>query len=132
VLVDLKPQGVDGARVERVLELVGVASNKNTVPGDKSAMVPGGLRLGTPAMTTRGFSQDDFVRVADIVDRAVTITARLDRAARKAAEHKGEKYKLKFFLNHIGSGEDDAEIVQLRAEVADWVGTYPLPWEEAP
>ncbi|KAK9420715.1 putative Serine hydroxymethyltransferase [Seiridium unicorne] len=130
VLVDLKPQQVDGARVERVLELVGVASNKNTVPGDKSAMVPGGLRMGTPAMTTRGFSQDDFVRVADIVDRAVTIAVRVDKTARKAAEDKGEKYKLKFFFDYLGSGEDDSEIVQLRSEVADWVGTYPLPWIE--
>ncbi|KAH8646680.1 serine hydroxymethyltransferase-domain-containing protein [Xylariales sp. PMI_506] len=128
VLVDLKPQQVDGARVERVLELVGVASNKNTVPGDKSAMVPGGLRMGTPAMTTRGFNQDDFVRVADIVDRAVTIASRVDKAARKAAEDKGEKYKLRSFFDHLGNGEDDSEIVQLRAEVAAWVGTYPLPW----
>ncbi|KAI1633332.1 serine hydroxymethyltransferase [Biscogniauxia mediterranea] len=132
VLVDLKPQAVDGARVERVLELVGVASNKNTVPGDKSAMVPGGLRIGTPAMTTRGFTEDDFIRVADIIDRTVTIAARVDKAARKAAEDKGEKYKLKFFFDYLGTGEDDAEIVQLRAEVADWVGTYPLPWDEKP
>ena len=55
ILIDLKDRGIDGARVERVLELVGVASNKNTVPGDVSAMKPGGLRMGTPAMTTRGF-----------------------------------------------------------------------------
>ncbi|KAI0473031.1 serine hydroxymethyltransferase [Xylariaceae sp. FL0804] len=132
VLVDLKPQGVDGARVERVLELVGVASNKNTVPGDRSAMVPGGLRLGTPAMTTRGFTETDFARVADIIGRAVTIAARVDKAARKVAEEKGDKYRLKSFFGHLGSGEDDAEIVQLRAEVADWVGTYPLPWAEKP
>ena len=44
VLVDLKSKGVDGARVERVLELCGLAANKNTVPGDKSALKPGGLR----------------------------------------------------------------------------------------
>ncbi|KAF3063946.1 putative serine hydroxymethyltransferase, mitochondrial [Daldinia childiae] len=130
VLVDLKPQGVDGARVERVLELVGVASNKNTVPGDKSAMIPGGLRIGTPAMTTRGFVESDFVRVADIIDRSVAIAARVDKAARTAAEEKGEKYKLKFFFDYLGTGEEDSEIVQLRAEVSDWVGTYSLPWEE--
>lgn len=130
VLVDLKPHQIDGARVERVLELVGVASNKNTVPGDKSAMMPGGLRMGTPAMTTRGFNESDFVRVADIVDRAVTIAVRVDKTARKVAEDQGEKYKLRFFLDHLGTGEDDSEIVQLRAEVADWVGTYPLPWDE--
>ncbi|KAJ1943569.1 Serine hydroxymethyltransferase, cytosolic, partial [Linderina macrospora] len=45
-------KGIDGARVERVLEMAKIAANKNTVPGDRSAMVPGGLRLGTPAMTT--------------------------------------------------------------------------------
>ncbi|KAI1079816.1 serine hydroxymethyltransferase [Whalleya microplaca] len=135
VLADLKPQGVDGARVERVLELVGVASNKNTVPGDRSALVPGGLRLGSPAMTTRGFGADDFVRVADLIDRAVTIAARVDKAARKATEEGGEekkRYTLRSFFGYLGSGEEDAEIVQLRAEVADWVGTYPLPWEPAP
>ena len=130
VLADLKPHGIDGSRVERILELVGVAANKNTVPGDRSALIPGGLRMGTPAMTTRGFNESDFERVADVVDRAVTIAIRVSKAARKAAEEKGEKSpgKLKLFLEHLGSGETDSEIVQLRSEVEDWVGTYPLPW----
>ncbi|KAK3375583.1 serine hydroxymethyltransferase-domain-containing protein [Lasiosphaeria ovina] len=135
VLADLKPQGVDGSRVERVLELVGVAANKNTVPGDRSALVPGGLRMGTPAMTTRGFSEDDFTRVADIVDRAVAIAVRIDKAARKAAEDKGETKtagRVKTFLEYLGNGETVPEIVQLRSEVADWVGTYPVPWEAKP
>lgn len=47
VLVDLRPRGMDGARAERVLELVSITANKNTCPGDKSALTPGGLRLGT-------------------------------------------------------------------------------------
>lgn len=46
VLVDLRPKGMDGARAERVLELVSITANKNTCPGDKSALTPGGLRLG--------------------------------------------------------------------------------------
>lgn len=130
VLIDLKPHGIDGSRVERVLELVGVASNKNTVPGDKSALVPGGLRMGTPAMTTRGFNEADFERVADVVDRAVSIAIRIDKAAKKAAEERGEKNvkRVKYFMDHLGNGENDPEIVQLRSEVEDWVGTYPLPW----
>lgn len=55
VLVNLKKSrnGLDGARVERVLELVNIAANKNTVPGDVSAMTPGGIRMGTPALTSR-------------------------------------------------------------------------------
>lgn len=40
-------QGIDGSRVEKVLEAVHIAANKNTVPGDVSAMVPGGIRMGT-------------------------------------------------------------------------------------
>uniref|UniRef100_A0A3B4G9N3 Serine hydroxymethyltransferase n=1 Tax=Pundamilia nyererei TaxID=303518 RepID=A0A3B4G9N3_9CICH len=46
VLVDLRPKGIDGARAERVLELASITANKNTCPGDKSALTPGGLRLG--------------------------------------------------------------------------------------
>jgi glycine hydroxymethyltransferase len=131
VLVDLKPQGVDGARVERILELVGVASNKNTVPGDKSALKPGGIRMGTPAMTTRGFLAEDFSRVADIVNRAVTITQRLDREALEAQTAKGRKNpaSVKAFLEYVGEGDDQTEIVQLRSEVEEWVGTFALPWE---
>ena len=132
VLVDLKNRGVDGARVERVLELCGVASNKNTVPGDKSALRPGGLRLGTPAMTTRGFQPEDFRRVADIVDRAVIITQKLDKAARESAAAKGVKNPgtVKAFLEYLGEGEEVQEIVLLRQEVEDWVGTFSLPWKD--
>ncbi|XMA13156.1 hypothetical protein WAI453_005947 [Rhynchosporium graminicola] len=132
-LVDLKPQGVDGARVERVLELVGVASNKNTVPGDKSALKPGGLRMGTPAMTTRGFRPEDFVRVADVVNRAVTIAQRLSKVAKEAAEAKERKNpgSVKAFLEYLGEGESEREIVQLRSEVEEWVGTFSLPWKSS-
>ncbi|KAB8266783.1 SHMT-domain-containing protein [Aspergillus minisclerotigenes] len=132
VLVDLKNRGVDGARVERVLELCGVASNKNTVPGDRSALKPGGLRLGTPAMTTRGFQPEDFRRVADIVDRAVIITQKLDKAAKESAAAKGVKNPntVKAFLEYVGEGEEISEIVLLRQEVEDWVGTFSLPWKD--
>ena len=65
VLVDLKSSknAIDGARVERVLELANIATNKNTVPGDKSALTPGGIRMGCPALTTRGATEEDFVQV---------------------------------------------------------------------
>jgi glycine hydroxymethyltransferase len=131
VLVDLKDKHVDGARVERVLELVGVASNKNTVPGDKSAMRPGGLRMGTPAMTTRGFQPEDFKRVADIVHRAVTITQQVDKQAREAAEARNRKNpgSVAAFKEHLREGEENSDILQLRQEVEDWVGTFSLPWD---
>ncbi|KAL8866741.1 MAG: hypothetical protein Q9174_006111, partial [Haloplaca sp. 1 TL-2023] len=118
VLIDLKTHSIDGARVERVLELVGVASNKNTVPGDKSAMKPGGLRMGSPAMTTRGFQEEDFERVAEIVDRAVVLTQRLDGECVREMEKRGRKNpgSVKAFLEFL-EGEDVPEVVQLRREV---------------
>ncbi|KAL9125467.1 MAG: hypothetical protein Q9217_005332 [Psora testacea] len=131
VLIDLKNKGVDGARVERVLELVGVASNKNTVPGDKSAMKPGGLRMGSPAMTTRGLLPNDFTRVAEVVDRAVTITQHLDKKAWEEAESEGRKNprSVKSFLEFVGDGNDVKDVVELRREVEDWIGTFSLPWK---
>ena len=132
VLIDLKNKGVDGARVERVLELVGVASNKNTVPGDKSAMKPGGLRMGSPAMTTRGLLPNDFTRVAEIVDRAVTMTQDLDKKVKEDSEAKGRKNptSVKAFLEYLGDGNEVREIVELRREVEEWIGTFSLPWEK--
>ncbi|KAL9098020.1 MAG: hypothetical protein Q9163_006233 [Psora crenata] len=131
VLIDLKNKNVDGARVERVLELVGVASNKNTVPGDKSAMKPGGLRMGSPAMTTRGLLPNDFTRVAEVVDRAVTITQHLDKKAKENSESKGRKNpaSVKAFLEFVGDGSDFKDILELRREVEDWIGTFSLPWQ---
>lgn len=130
VLIDLKDRGIDGARVERVLELVGVASNKNTVPGDVSAMKPGGLRMGSPAMTTRGLLPEDFVRIADVVDRAVTIARNLDKKAKDESEAQGRKNpgSVKAFLEFLGDGNEIREIVELRREVEEWVGTFSLPW----
>ena len=130
VLVDLKAKNIDGARVERILELCGVAANKNTVPGDKSALKPGGLRMGTPAMTTRGFSPSDFSRVAEIVDRAVSIAIKTDKKARSDAEGRGRKNpgSVKAFLEYVKEGEDVPEILNLKNEVEQWVGTYPEPW----
>lgn len=120
VLIDLKPNKIDGARAEIVLELINIAANKNTVPGDKSALVPGGLRVGTPAMTTRGFAKDDFARVADYLDKAVKIAIRI----KQDALSKGEKQKLADFRK---VAEKDSEIAQLKSEVAKWVSEFPVP-----
>src|SRR6201995_2565274 len=64
VLLDLRPQSLDGARVEAVVEQVNIACNKNSLPGDKSALTPCGIRIGAPAMTSRGCGEDDVKRVA--------------------------------------------------------------------
>ncbi|KAM7313792.1 serine hydroxymethyltransferase, mitochondrial, partial [Ixodes scapularis] len=60
LLLDLRPKGLDGARLESVMNECNLTANKNTCPGDKSALVPGGIRLGAPALTSRNFKEKDF------------------------------------------------------------------------
>jgi len=54
-----------------------ITLNKNAVHGDVSAFVPGGVRIGTPALTSRSFKENDFVKVADFLHRAVQIALRI-------------------------------------------------------
>lgn len=63
---------VDASRAETVLEQIGIAVNKNTVPGDKSALKPGGLRIGAPALTSRNMKEADFVQVVEFMDKGET------------------------------------------------------------
>ncbi|KAI5723559.1 hypothetical protein M8J76_008042 [Diaphorina citri] len=72
ILIDLRKNKLTGSKVELVLEEIAIACNKNTVPGDKSAMNPSGIRLGTPAMTTRGFKEEQFTQVAEFLHRAIS------------------------------------------------------------
>jgi len=70
ILCDLTAKKLSGSKAERILELVGISVNKNTVPGDKSAMNPSGVRFGTPPLTTRRFGQDDMRAVVQFIHRA--------------------------------------------------------------
>lgn len=73
LLVDLRPTGITGSKAEAILEAVSIACNKNTVPGDKSALNPSGIRLGTPALTTRGMTVDDIDKVAEFIHKGNVI-----------------------------------------------------------
>lgn len=115
LVLDLRPKGVDGSRVERVLELAHIAVNKNTVPGDTSALMPGGVRMGAPALTSRGFTEDDFVQVANFVDRGVIIAQKLKK------EHGP---KLKDFKAYLEDNVPD-EIAQLRSDVEEFAKEFP-------
>jgi len=70
--VDLRKFNKTGKDIANVLEKVGITANKNTVPNDpQSPFVTSGIRLGTPAITTRGFKEDDMVEVAKIIASAI-------------------------------------------------------------
>lgn len=64
ILVDLKNKSISGREAQDRLEKAGIIANRNTVPGDVSPFNPSGLRLGTPAMTTRGMKEKDMIKIA--------------------------------------------------------------------
>ncbi|KAL1575699.1 serine hydroxymethyltransferase, mitochondrial [Candida albicans P57072] len=122
ILVDLRSRNIDGARVEAVLERANIATNKNTVPGDVSALFPSGLRVGTPAMTTRGFGPEEFDKVAEFIDQAVNIAIEL-----KAQEQGKVPKELLASFKKLADESD--KVKQLDKEVVSWVSKYPVPGE---
>ena len=83
LLVDLKASiGMTGAEAEKLLHEVGITCNKNSIPNDKERpMITSGIRLGTPAMTTRGFTSRDFRLVATLIDAALKNRDNADKLA---------------------------------------------------
>ena len=85
MLVDLSKRGLTGKEVEHNLDEIGITANKNTIPNDpQSPFVTSGLRLGAPAVTSRGFKEDDMREVAQIINLVITdFEANRDEATRR-------------------------------------------------
>ena len=96
MLVDLRGTGKTGKTVEAELDAVGITANKNTVPNDpESPFVTSGLRLGTPAATTRGLKEDDFDLVAEVIAASIKEGETKADYCRKLVKELTEKYPLK-------------------------------------
>ena len=89
MLVDLRPKGLTGKDAEKLLDQAAITVNKNTIPGDpQSPFVTSGIRIGTPAVTTRGFTETEIRRVAKLIDEVLTKrdTATITRVKREVRE----------------------------------------------
>jgi len=118
-LVDMRPQGLDGARVETVLEIVSIACNKNTAPGDKSALKPGGIRLGSPALTSRGLKEADFEQVVDFIHEGVQLTKKINPKAGKL---------LKEFKDFCKTDDEfKKESAELRSRIEAFAAKFSMP-----
>jgi glycine hydroxymethyltransferase len=72
LLVDLRPAGLNGKQAQEALDLAGITVNKNAIPFDtESIMKSGGIRIGTPAMTTRGMKEEEMMEIADLIHAAL-------------------------------------------------------------
>lgn len=98
LLIDLTNKGLSGKEAEQALGKAGITVNKNTVPFDpRSPFDPSGIRLGTPALTTRGMKEQEMEQIADWIDEAIT---------------------------HAG---DDTKLADLRADIKEFARNFPLP-----
>ncbi|GAY77857.1 serine hydroxymethyltransferase [Sporolactobacillus inulinus] len=95
VLVDVRNLGITGKKAEAVLDSIGITTNKNAIPFDpEKPFVTSGVRMGTPAVTTRGFKEDDLKEVALIIatalkdpDNQETLTAAAERVRALTKKH---------------------------------------------
>ena len=98
LLVDLRPKGLNGKQAQEALDLAGITVNKNAIPFDTEAITKtGGIRIGTPAMTTRGMREEEMMEVADLIHAAL------------------EKV------------DDPAALARLQERVHQFTAPYPLP-----
>lgn len=98
LLVDLRPSGINGLEAQEALDKAAITVNKNAIPFDTEPISKtGGIRLGTPAMTTRGLKEEEMMQVADFI-------------------HAG-----------LQARNDDAALAALRREVTAFTSKFPLP-----
>jgi glycine/serine hydroxymethyltransferase len=98
MLVDLRPKNLNGKEAQEVLDRAGITVNKNAIPFDTSSpFKPGGIRVGTPAVTTRGMKEEEMLEIAELAGEA------LDKRT------------------------DDDAIENVRKKVIDLTSRFPLP-----
>jgi glycine hydroxymethyltransferase len=99
MLVDLSDKGITGRQAEEALDEVGITVNKNGIPFDtKKPTVTSGIRIGTPAVTTRGMKEDDMKVIADLIDRALSSIGDEKEKARVSADVAALTVKYPFYL----------------------------------
>jgi glycine/serine hydroxymethyltransferase len=98
MLVDLRPKGMNGKQAQEILDQAGITVNKNSIPFDTEGVFKGGgIRVGTPAVTTRGMKEEEMMEIADLMDKA------------------------------LASAGDPAVLAEVRLEVKRLTSHYPLP-----
>ncbi|XP_057837924.1 serine hydroxymethyltransferase 4 [Cryptomeria japonica] len=115
VLWDLRPLGLTGNKVEKVCDLCNITINKNAVYGDSSALSPGGVRIGAPAMTSRGLKEADFEKIAEFLHQAINITLSVQKEHGKL---------LKDFNKGLANNKD---MENLKVEVEKFSASFDMP-----
>lgn len=115
VLWDLRPEGITGSKMEKACDMCHITLNKNAVVGDVSAMTPGGVRIGAPAMTSRGLKEADFEQIAQFLHEVLEECKRVQETSGKL---------LKDFTVGL---EKSNVLLDIKKRVEEWAGGFPMP-----
>ena len=122
VLVDLRDKGVSCHKLEQICEFVNITLNKNSVPGDTSALNPGGIRLGTASLTTRGFREADFVKVSELLHQTIQLTIELQDTIGKTSKTLTKNLELYNVDKYL-------ELTALQKQISNFASKYSFPTE---
>jgi len=114
VLWDLKPQSLTGSKMQTICDNCSITLNKNAVLGDRSALTPGGVRIGAPALTTRGLSEVHFRQVADFLHQAVQIALAIQATTKTLKEFEA-------------AVKSSADVKALKLAVMSFITQFPMP-----
>jgi len=115
VLWDLRPEGITGSKMEKACDMCHITLNKNAVVGDVSAMTPGGVRIGAPAMTSRGLKEEDFQKIAEYLHEVLEECKRVQKSSGKL---------LKDFTRGL---EESETLKDIKKRVEEWAGGFAMP-----
>jgi glycine hydroxymethyltransferase len=101
--------------MQSICDHCGITLNKNTVPGDVSALTPGGVRIGSPALTTRGLVESDFAQVGEFLHQALLVALEIQVTSGKT---------LKAFQDAV---EVNDKVKAIRLEVMAFITRFPMP-----
>merc|ERR1711865_70533 len=118
LLWDLRPLGLTGNKIEKLFDMVHITLNKNSVHGDVSAMSPGGVRIGSPAMTSRGLKEAEFLKIGEFLVRAIELALEVQAKSGK---------KLADFMKELSSDECKAKLAAFSTEVEAFSGDFFMP-----
>ena len=112
----MRDKKITGSKIEKICEAVNISINKNAVPGDVSALQPGGIRIGTAALTTRNFKEADSIKVVEFIDKAIKLALQIQEKVGK---------KLVDFSKNL---ETNVEVQELKTEVQKFATDFPFPF----
>ncbi len=115
IMWDVRQHELTGSKMEKILEKMRITTNKNSVVGDKNYVNPGGIRLGTPAMTTRGMVEKDMVKIVDYLMAAVKI-------AKEIQEKVGKK-----LVDFVAALDEHEELKKLSEDVKGFASSFSIP-----